>query len=233
MSNFDPQFLRRIGVKQLSNGVLLMPRKNKNAERFMDENFIRVTPIERIWHPKLENALPWSDPTFAEVLGNPEKIYIVGKGQSIDTLTPEDFQEDWPIFCVNEAIQIIDAMADDLPNIRVFVHIDNQVIVKEMRPDTVCLASARMLKRLANYEHLFYCEDFDLTLGTASFCIEAAKTLGCSEVILDGLDFLQHGNRRYASTIERTQLSSVPNLARITNNVRIALNGIKYSFNRP
>lgn len=221
-------YIRRLGVRTMQNGVMVLPRANFDAEDFMDTNFVRLSPGVRQWVAKTDHAKPHTE-LFDD--NTPDAVYIIGKGQSIDTLTPEDFEYDYPIFCVNEAIQAIQDF--DIPNPLIFASQDQNVVIKEMRPDIICLAAPWLMRRLARFEHLYYVDGYVTGRGTTAMCVYVAKTLGVDKIILDGCDYFQSRNRRYSSTIERNQNTSVGSLIRVTQQLSDELKGVNYKFNRP
>ena len=102
------------GVRIGADGNLWLPRARPHLVTWLDSRYQRVPNAKNRWTP---NTIGESD-VCCGVLENKygnQTGYIVGKGPSLDYVSREDFPEtDSPIFCLNEAITVIQELV--LPN---------------------------------------------------------------------------------------------------------------------
>ena len=85
-------------AKGLPDGSIILTHERANDIKFMDLNFKRRHPNETRWLPVL-TTLEEANLNFKGQTG-----YIIGKGPSLDKLSPNDFDDTGPIIAVNEAI---------------------------------------------------------------------------------------------------------------------------------
>ena len=93
------------------DGSFTIPRRNREAEAYLDKHFRRV-PGERRWFKQAHTGLDMEElrPIFEG-----KKCYIIGKGPSLDSITAGAFDEPTaPIIAINESIHTIEKLG--LPN---------------------------------------------------------------------------------------------------------------------
>ncbi len=170
-------------IRIWDDGSFTIPRKNVNAETWLDARFQR-TKNELRWKKQMTKSLAIESlrPFFTG-----QKCYIVGKGPSLDRITDDCFaDESAPIICCNESIRKIESL--DLEN-PLFM------IQQDMSLRNTCLPKKETTKILVS-EHAqhWYAESVNryvynaVQLGvqssqlTAICAIEIAKMLGATSV---------------------------------------------------
>jgi len=96
-------------VRQGSDGSYWIPRKDKETEDWLDSQFIRVDQ-----QLKWRNRLPDMSGFFHNCHKD-GKVAIIGKGPTLDLLTPETLQGYDCIFALNEAVLKIESLDMETP----------------------------------------------------------------------------------------------------------------------
>lgn len=92
---------------QPDGSITLLHSRPKDV-KFLDKHFKRRHPNLERWLPDLE-TLDEADLDYSGKIG-----YIVGKGPSLDSLGPDDFDDDGPIIAINEALTKLEQL--NIPN---------------------------------------------------------------------------------------------------------------------
>jgi hypothetical protein len=93
------------------DGSFTLPRRHREAEKFMDERYQRIQG-ERRW---VKVAMPPKNMSELEQIFSGKKCYIIGKGPSLDDLSNQAFEDkEAPIIALNEAIHKLESL--EIPN---------------------------------------------------------------------------------------------------------------------
>lgn len=86
--------------RKLGDGSFWLPRINAQAKSILEKDFIYIKGTHR-WVPRtvIKNDVSQLKEHFYQ-----KACYIVGKGLSLDNLSPENFPDWSPIICINESI---------------------------------------------------------------------------------------------------------------------------------
>ena len=142
-----------------------------------------------------------------DALGGGGAVYIVGKGPSLDRLTPDDFAEfpDAPILCINESIHAVERL--DIPSGRLFCvqydRLDN-VSNKPQRATWLLSSFAWDAQRGKDAGAIKYdLKDVspDKPNLTANTAISIASLAGADTAVMLGFDAAFGGNCDYAKSI--------------------------------
>lgn len=88
-----PDQIMGMRLRKSGNGSVYIARQNRAVENILDATMIRVPNTLR-WYMKYRGPhVPMTD-----------KIYVVGKGPSLDFLSEEDFDGDSSVLCINDSI---------------------------------------------------------------------------------------------------------------------------------
>lgn len=185
-------------VRRHIDGSLWIPRGDRQLEKTMDAQYIRVPGALR-WFPKGYNkALSEHEDKYKD-----SEVYILGKGPSLDRITPEVFGGS-PIICVNDSIKKINKMA--IKN-DVFVIQQDISLREECRPSNTehtLILSDQCKGWYADYRNRILVKPESLGIEisgpTVVLAIYIAKILGASKINFVAFDAID-GDCKYADVV--------------------------------
>jgi len=134
--------------------------------------------------------------------------YIIGKGVSLDNVTPGTFHhKGFPIVCLNQSIHYIEAM--DLPN-RVFMLQNEASLQDACRPKEATILVGSVTKKwYTDYpnQYVFTSSMFGLPSiypWAIANALGMAKTFGCKVINMIAFDCYTHGDIAYAKQYPET-----------------------------
>ena len=188
-------------IRRHPDGSFWIPRSDKNIERQMDTDHVRV-PGSLRWFPKGYNI-------ELETLRNKYKggtCLILGKGKSLDSLTVEILKEYSCVICVNDSIKMVNKL--QFPCDDVLVVQQDQGLKEECRsndPKATLLIARQSKGWYADYKNRIVFETQALGIhmaGPTGVCaIKIAQLLGCASVAFYAFDGALGGEPEYADTI--------------------------------
>jgi hypothetical protein len=197
-----PRLLGKSTVRFYRDGSYGIPRRDAEAEKWLDEHCLR-RPNELRWLPKIPNSI--SVESLRGIFqGLP--CYIIGKGPSLDDLTPLDFGDIYaPIIAINEAVMIINGLG--LPNPVFLIQGDTGLTID---PGPAALLLGLYIKHLyPNHpeRYVFRSEMFGFGVSarlSVEMAIHIAALMGCTEGIMYAFDAATTEDCSYAESIGHT-----------------------------
>lgn len=180
------------------DGSFFIPRNNRELENYLDRYCIKVE--NRKYFP------PIMEGYSIERLKDKYKdqvAYVVGKGPSLDKLTPEYFKEPGPVICVNDSINLIPKL--DHP---IFVTQSDLNLKEDCLPkdeNVAMLLHIRLQKFYRNFhnKYFFHGSQLDPNLagpgGAVGSCF--GKYMGCKKIVLLCFDACVNKNTAYAKCV--------------------------------
>lgn len=217
-------------VRQFADGTMTIPKPNPAAELEMDKTFDRVGK-ELMWRvktPKMNKS------RAAKYYFKNKKVYLVGKGKSIESLRASQFEPRWPVICLNESHQYIDKLG--LENLVFGFQQDHNVKHKGMPYSGLifCSQGTKSFYKDVPGAYLYDNTDYGLPHGgipTAKIAIEMLITFEVLEIILVGFDVLKDGSVEQAHFQNRGYQSRNLDVYRQQKNkILESLKKIKSSF---
>ena len=105
-ANIPDEAMKR-GPRIADDGTFYIPRCPDSVAKLLEKDFCKFANENR-WHIRSHGSIPIDD-LKRYFQGKP--CYIVGKGPSLDRLTPTDFPlKDSPIICINESIHKVESL---------------------------------------------------------------------------------------------------------------------------
>lgn len=198
-SNKNIDLFKTPGIRTFSNGVVMMYKDNKEVEKFLDQNMLRMGNEKR-WRPfnKTVNS------SYKELQGLFNNgCYIIGKGPSLDILSKEHFEPNLPIICINESIHKIESLS--LENRTFCIQQDQDLKETCLPKKSEIFITPHLQKYYTNIKkYLYLPEQFNLRGGgTPTVCIvlKILESLDGNIVNMYAFDALCDGNCEYADTI--------------------------------
>jgi hypothetical protein len=207
------------GVKRSLEGTFWIPRRNKYLEGWMDDRFVRLSKHQLEWAPKHTGKKVFEDlrPIFE---GKP--AYIIGKGPSLDHLTPEHFIEtDAPIICVNESVHVLNSL--DVPNPIFAMQQDARLKDKCKPKNGFMILGNTVANFYADFEnkYVYTSNTFPSPGGglTACVAIKICHFLGTTKINMVSFDAATHQITGYATKMD-ADISLGGSPARFINHIK-------------
>jgi hypothetical protein len=194
-----PKTLGKSRLRQVRDGGFIIPRRDLEAEEWLDANCIRVAN-ELKWYPKLAKEVS------VEALRDVYKdlpVYIVGKGPSLDKITAADFKNPAaPILAINESVMIINAL--ELPNPVYLVQGDGGLNIELGSAIPVLGICVMHLYPESVERYIFRSEMFGYGVSarlSVEMAVHIGGLMGCSEAFLMAFDACTSKTLGYAKSI--------------------------------
>lgn len=169
------------------HGNVFLTVPNRQVEQYMNSNHFVLENLRWALNNTCSNIYD-----LKELFYN-KKVYVVGKGQSINNLTKEDFKEDYPIICINDSIHVIDKL--NLPNIIFSISQDLNTGGKCLGKDKRIIIHSSLLPYYKdNINTYVFTETGRCTILKV---IELMKQLKAMKLILYGFDSMKNDDRTY------------------------------------
>lgn len=192
-----PKVVGKMRVIHNRDGTVSIARKNREAEKWLDDNLLRM-PNQLRWQPK-------SSPkdSVDKLILQGKELYIIGKGPSLDNISKKDFpNKKAPIFAVNESIHKIESLG--LPN-DTYVIVQDVDIVKACQPKKAGVICPTSLKNhFSEIENVFLFNKGDFFKHhnyTPVLAINIAKKSGITDFKMLCFDSIVNGDKKYANVI--------------------------------
>lgn len=197
-----PKIIENMPIRYFEDGSFGIPRNNINAERILDNGFIRLLGELR-WYPHITGNESIEN-LHTKFYG--KLCYIVGKGESLNHLNSTHFpHKNAPIIGINQAIHYVEDI--DIEN-QLFVMQQETILKDSCKPkkeNTYLIISyiTASFYRLYKKKYIFNPGKFGLPIQTYTIvlAIEIAKYLGSSELIMLCFDAYANKNYGYAKDL--------------------------------
>jgi len=181
------------------DGSFWIPRRNPKLERYLNAHCIKIQ--DRNYFPKLVGK------SHVEVLRDRHKgkvAYIVGKGPSLDLLTPGYFTHDGPVICINDSIQHLpDLGGRDKYVIQCDRNMEENCWPKD--PATTLILHYRNKGLYEGYPNkmFFHQKEFDPGMSGpgGAIGVEVAKLMGCTHIVMLCFDACVNKKVAYAKCV--------------------------------
>jgi hypothetical protein len=189
-----------MGMKKLPDGSVMLPRRNRTMEQYLNSRYIRL-PNQLKWIPRIESARKLEE---LRVLFKSGICCIVGKGPSLDHLTSGHFTDvQTPIFAINQAIHKVESLMMANP---IFAIQQDVSLMDTCKPKFGgLLISAQAKNWYADFERLYIYQPEALGLSKSALtvlcAIEIAKSFDVNHFELLCFDACVTGKMAYAKCV--------------------------------
>lgn len=186
-------------VRVMPDGTFTIPRRNKQAEEYLNTTYIRV-PNELRWYP-VDPGGKRIDKLRSKFAG--KHCYIVGKGPSLDFLNEKYFEPNCPIITINEAIHKVESL--NIPN-QIFMMQQDLWLKETCRPKratVVLFYRIRGLYKDIEDRYIFMAPEVGAPIAclTASYAICMVRKFKCSKITMVSFDACVNQKTTYARCI--------------------------------
>lgn len=192
---------KELGARLMNDGTFILPRANTKLVTEINRNYAPVPGSEKRWHTKLDTEID------VQIISlNTDTAYLIGKGPSLDNISCGDFEEPYPIFCMNESVHKIVEL--ELDQDVYTLQQDSTLEDKCYNPKAKLLLNRHAI--CSKNEDKFYKLYTPETYGCASntltvvMAIKLLKDLGIRNFIMLGFDASMTKNIAYADCIGYT-----------------------------
>lgn len=183
-----------IRVRINHDGTFSIPRSHRVIEAKIDAEYMRATWRPLTWYPKMTNSLNVS---VLEGRHSGTECAIVGKGPSLDALTPEQLPTG-PILCINEAINKLEGLGVENP--LYLVQHDPGLNCRPVRASVLLGFHVRNLYP-ENHERIMAWVPKELAILTTVSAIRIARIMGCTAFRMIAFDAITSRNCQYAEAV--------------------------------
>ena len=183
-------------LRHTANGEIWLTRPNAEVENELDAKYNRAPTHPNRWVPRFRYTnFRMLTPYFNGY------AYIVGKGASIDALTPNHFKQSAPIICINEAVRTIESLG--VSNTIIGVRQDGMSL--DMKPkEAFVLVPLGICGLYEDYPNTITCNlkrDLGMPRPAPTICmaLALAKKMDVTNIIAYGFDALTDGSLRYCN----------------------------------
>lgn len=188
-------------IRQAADGTYWIPRRDQETEDYLNSKYQKL-PGELKWISRL----PSTNLAYRNLYTNAH-AYIIGKGPSLDLLTPSMLAaKEGPIIAINESIHRIEALHPTAQVYGVQMDHDLRETCAPTGPNSRLILSPRcgnLYESHRIYKDVIDPRSFGLLDNclSAVFAIQLARHMGCVEATLCCFDGCTVGDFEYAKCI--------------------------------